>query len=170
MSTSTATGGLFSRKPREVVTDLYVEQVEREEDHNELGAVWRSGFRPCRESSNHWIPWDDPTLVKAGVAVFRVAGVSYRSDELQRAEFSPGLEIRLVPEPSNEYDRNAVAVFDASGQFQVGYLPREVAASVAGRRGMGGVVLEETRESREGRRIGLTAALVPPGELRIHPQ
>lgn len=42
----------------------------------------------------------------------------------------PGEEVRLVREPGNAYDRNAVQVKNIGGT-QVGHLPRNVAAKLA---------------------------------------
>jgi hypothetical protein len=42
-------------------------------------------------------------------------------------QISLGEQVQLIREPSNAFDRNAVAVLDA-GKHQLGYLKREVAA------------------------------------------
>jgi hypothetical protein len=39
-------------------------------------------------------------------------------------------ELVLKPEPTNEFDKNAVAVFDQKGR-QLGYLPKDLAAGLA---------------------------------------
>lgn len=64
---------------------------------------------------------------KAGLLLTRVAGVSYRTDALQRLEFLPSSAVSLVPEPLNEHDRNAIGVWDAGRRYQVGYIPRDTA-------------------------------------------
>ena len=38
----------------------------------------------------------------------------------------------LVPEPENEHDPHAVAIWNAERSLQVGYVPREVAPELAG--------------------------------------
>src|SRR5688572_25574063 len=55
--------------------------------------------------------------------IFNVAGVSFRSDALQRLEFNPGAAVSLRPEDDNH--KNAVAVWDIQGNYQVGYVPRD---------------------------------------------
>jgi hypothetical protein len=80
--------------------------------------------------------YDDDRLESAGAVVVRVAGVSYRRDVLQRETFRPGQPIRLVPEPENCTDPNAVAICDA-GLSHVGYVPKEFASDIASRLGIG---------------------------------
>lgn len=47
-----------------------------------------------------------------------------------RASLGPGEEVRLVREPANPHDGNAIAVLTLGGE-RAGYLPREVAAEDA---------------------------------------
>lgn len=61
-----------------------------------------------------------------------VAGVSFRLESLDDPSFEPGLSLTLVPEPENEHDPNAVAVWNAARTLQVGYVPREIAPELAG--------------------------------------
>ena len=60
----------------------------------------------------------------------KLAGVSFegRQDVVVRLE--PGSTLRLVRQPENEYDANAIAVMDPIGE-QVGYLNRRLAAVLA---------------------------------------
>jgi hypothetical protein len=97
--------------------------------------------------------WDDPR-----VRVVRLAGASYRGDALQDDAFAPGRRLALVREPENEHDPNAVAVFDAEGRVQAGYVPAEVAAELQGDEQA--VSLWEFR-AEDGRRIGLRLLLAP---------
>jgi len=71
--------------------------------------------------------WSDPRI-----RVVPVAGVSYRADALGDASFDPGRRLSLVPEPENEHDPNAVAIWNEDRTLQIGYVPREVAADVTG--------------------------------------
>ncbi len=115
------------------------------------------------------------------VHCLHVAGVSYHADELQRHEFAPGHAIALRLEPENPHDGNAVGVWDLAGVRQVGYIPRKDSAEVAQELRAGGditgVVLRETRDDDEDRRIGLTilfgprdAGKVPWSELILAPE
>ncbi len=64
--------------------------------------------------------------------VVPVAGVSFRPEAVADASFDPGRRLALVPEPTNEHDPNAVAVWNEGGTLQAGYVPRDVAPLLAG--------------------------------------
>jgi HIRAN domain len=61
-----------------------------------------------------------------------VAGVTFRPGNVDDATFDPGRRLALVPEPENEYDANAVGIWNDERSLQAGYVPREVAAGLAG--------------------------------------
>ena len=61
-----------------------------------------------------------------------VAGVSFRSEAVADATFDPGRPLALVPEPTNEHDANAVAVWNEERTLQAGYVPRDVAPVLDG--------------------------------------
>lgn len=66
---------------------------------------------------------------------FRVVGVSYSnqdgsSRQAYISEMTPDTAVQLVPEPTNPYDANAIAVF-IPGNKQIGFVPRELAAKIA---------------------------------------
>lgn len=71
--------------------------------------------------------WEDPR-----VSVVPVAGVSFRPEAVADASFDPGRRIALVPEPENEHDRHAVAVWNEARTLQAGYVPRDLAAELRG--------------------------------------
>ena len=80
------------------------------------------GYRIRDAATEELVRDDDPRI-----RIVKVAGVSYRMDELQDAAFTPGRRLALVPEPDNEHDPNAIAIFDEERQAQAGYVPAEVA-------------------------------------------
>ena len=96
---------------------------------------------------------DDPRI-----RVVKVAGVSYRSDELQDDGFAPGRRLALVAEPDNEHDPNAIAVWDAERRVQAGYVPADLARDLDADAWQA-VSLLEFRE--DGRRAGLRILLAP---------
>jgi HIRAN domain-containing protein len=100
------------------------------------------------------VRWSDDRL-----RVVKVAGASYRSEELQDDAFQPGRRLALVPEPDNPHDPHAVAIFDEERRLQAGYVPAEVAPSLSGDEQA--VALWEFVE--EGRRIGLRVLIAPAG-------
>jgi hypothetical protein len=73
------------------------------------------------------VRWSDPRI-----RVVPVAGVSYRADALDDPSFDPGQPVALVPEPDNEHDPNAVAIWNADRTLQLGYVPRDVAPELSG--------------------------------------
>jgi HIRAN domain-containing protein len=112
-----------------------------------------SGYRLRDAASGEAIKWNDPRL-----RVVKLAGSSYRVDALQDGAFAPGRRLALVPEPDNEHDPNAVAVYDAERRLQAGYVPADVAPELAGDEQA--VSLWEFLDEG-GRRIGLRILLAP---------
>jgi HIRAN domain-containing protein len=97
--------------------------------------------------------WDDPR-----VRVVKLAGASFRADALQDDGFAPGRRLVLVREPENEYDPNAVAIYDAERRLHAGYVPAEVAPELHGDEQA--VALWEFH-GEDGKRIGLRVLLAP---------
>ena len=112
-----------------------------------------SGYWLRDAATSEAMKWDDPR-----VRVVKLAGSSYRGDALQDDAFAPGRRLALVPEPGNEHDPNAVAVYDAERRLQAGYVPAEVAPELRGDEQA--VSLWEFR-GEDGRRIGLRVLLAP---------
>jgi hypothetical protein len=99
------------------------------------------------------VRWEDPRI-----RVVPAAGVSYRAEALPDSSFDPGRRLALVPEPDNEHDPNAVAIWDADRRVQAGYVPAEVAPRVPG--DAQALVLWEFRDDA-GRRVGLRVLIAP---------
>ncbi len=112
-----------------------------------------SGFWLRDAATGDALKWDDPRL-----RVVKLAGASYRLEALQDDSFAPGQRLALVREPENEYDPNAVAVWDAERRVQGGYVPADVAPELHGDEQA--VSLWEFRDD-EGRRVGLRVLVVP---------
>ena len=97
-----------------------------ERQTNERLRLWLeragAGFRLRDAATGELVRGEDPRI-----RVIKVAGVSYRLDALQDDAFAPGLPLALVPEPDNEHDPNAIAVWDDHRRLQVGYVPAEIA-------------------------------------------
>src|SRR5947199_9921884 len=64
-----------------------------------------SGYWLRDAASGDALKWDDERL-----RVVKVAGSSYRLDELQDDAFAPGRRLVLVQEPENEHDPNAISL------------------------------------------------------------
>jgi HIRAN domain len=120
--------------------------------------VWlepgESGFWLRDAATGEALRWNDGPL-----RVVKLAGSSYRVDALQDDGFAPGRRLALVPEPENEHDPNAVAVWDAERRVQAGYLPAGIAPKVRGDEQA--VSLWEFRDEA-GRRVGLRVLIAPP--------
>ena len=71
--------------------------------------------------------WEDPRI-----RVVAAAGVSYRPEALADASFDPPRRVALVPEPDNEHDARAVAIWNEARTLQLGYVPAAVAPELRG--------------------------------------
>jgi hypothetical protein len=86
-----------------------------------------AGYHLRDAATGERVAWEDPRI-----RVVPVAGVSFRPEAVADASFDPGQRLVLVPEPQNEHDPNAIAVWNAGQTLQAGYVPREVAAELHG--------------------------------------
>lgn len=70
----------------------------------------------------------DRRLAKAGVYISRLRGEGYYKTACKRGDFAPGATVRLVPEPDNKHDPNAVRVTaDADGAPTAAYINKGAA-------------------------------------------
>jgi hypothetical protein len=86
-----------------------------------------AGYRMRDAATGEPVRWEDPR-----VRVVAAAGVTYRPDALPDPSFDPGKRLALVPEPENEHDPNAVAIWNEERTLQLGYVPAAVAPELAG--------------------------------------
>jgi HIRAN domain len=85
------------------------------------------GYRLRDAATGEPVRWEDPRI-----RVVHAAGVSYRNEALADPSFEPGRRLALVPEPDNEHDPNAVAIWNEERTIQVGYVPAPVAPELTG--------------------------------------
>jgi hypothetical protein len=111
-----------------------------------------SGYWLRDAATEEPVRWNDERL-----RVVKVAGASYRAEALQDEAFAPGRQLTLVPEPDNEHDPNAVAIWDGERRLQAGYVPAEIAPGLEGDEQA--VALWEFVE--DGRRVGLRVLIAP---------
>jgi hypothetical protein len=145
------------------VADVAVVREERYWYPDDGAIVWVAGYTVVDPDSGRYLAHDAPELAARGLVVTGVAGAArFHDDALQSPEVSPGAVLTLRREPDNPHDPRAIAVL-APGGAQVGYVPREVAASLADELDAGGVwsavVLRERRASPRDPRSGLTMLL-----------
>jgi hypothetical protein len=86
-----------------------------------------SGYFLRDAATGEAVRWSDPRI-----RVVAAAGVSFRPESLPDQSFDPGRRLALVPEPDNEHDPHAVAIWNAERTLHVGYVPRDVAPDVRG--------------------------------------
>jgi hypothetical protein len=85
------------------------------------------GYRLRDAATGEEVRWEDDRL-----RVVVVAGVSFRADDVRDASFDPGRRLALVREPDNEHDPNAIGIWNQERTLQAGYVPRDVAPTLAG--------------------------------------
>jgi hypothetical protein len=85
----------------------------------------RDGYRLRDAATDEVVRHEDERI-----RVIKLAGVSYRLDSVQDDAFAPGRRLKLVPEPDNEHDPNAIGVWDEHKLLQAGYVPAELAAAL----------------------------------------
>jgi hypothetical protein len=86
-----------------------------------------NGYRLRDAATGEPVQWEDPRI-----RVVPAAGVSYRPEALPDPSFDPPRRLALVPEPSNEHDPNAVAIWNDERTLQLGYVPAAVALELVG--------------------------------------
>jgi hypothetical protein len=135
------------------------------------GIVWVAGYQLIDAESGRFLARDAPQVLAAGLRVAGVAGAAqHHRGALEAADVAPGAPLVLRRDPGNAHDPNAIAVL-ADGE-QLGWVPRELAAELAGGLDAGepwtAIVLREQRASPRDPRRGLTMLLAPaPIELRV---
>jgi hypothetical protein len=85
------------------------------------------GFQLRDAATGEHVRWEDPRI-----RVVPAAGVTYRPEALPDPSFDPPRRLALVPEPTNEHDPNAVAIWNEERTLQLGYVPAAVAPELAG--------------------------------------
>ncbi len=133
------------------------------------GQVWIAGYTPV-DADGRYLARDALELTARGLRVCGVAGAAvHHRDALAADAAAPGAPLELRREPDNPHDANAIAVL--AGGAQVGWVPREVAAELAGELDTGkpwsAVVLRELRPSPRDPRKGITMLLAPDRELQL---
>ena len=108
------------------------------------------------------LAWDYLSNRAQGMESFGVAGETHHREDLQADSFRPPARLSLMPEPTNPYDPNAVAVWDAAKRYQAGYIPGSEAKRIGGRIRKGQIVecLSIWETIVNGKRVSLRMLLV----------
>ncbi|GGQ87311.1 HIRAN domain-containing protein [Couchioplanes azureus] len=90
-----------------------------------------SVLRLCEDATGLLIGPTDNRLARAGVYVSQLRGEAYHREACRAGDFHPGRPVRLVREPANEFDPNAVAVYDDTGKHMAAYVNKQKARTLA---------------------------------------
>ena len=153
-------------------------EVEFEERYwypEDGGEVWISGYQVIDPESGRYLARDAPQLAGRGLRVAAVAGAArFHADALASDAAGPGKPLVLRRDPENPHDPDAIAVHAEGGGEQLGWVPRELAAELAGELDAGrewsAVVLREQRRSPRDPRSGLTMLLARAAAVELHPR
>ena len=85
------------------------------------------GYHLRDAASGEPVRWEDPRI-----RVIAAAGVTFQPESLEDPSFDPGRRLELVPEPANEYDPNAIGIWNEDRTLQVGYIPAAIAPELVG--------------------------------------
>ena len=79
-----------------------------------------------------WVnPRSRTAASRAGLWSFAIRGTSHHESAARRGNFVPGAPVRLVREPDNQHDQNAIAVYAEGARTLAGYVPRGYAKRLA---------------------------------------
>ena len=130
-----------------------------------------SGYTLFDDEGEEFLRPRDPALEAKDCRLCHVAGVTYRSDTLQKASFGPGSRVVLKRDPRNPYDKNAVGVWDGRGRVQAGWVPAHVCTGVAAEMRAGkrldALVVREYKRVRDGQRLGIAILIAPAGAINL---
>ncbi len=99
-----------------------------------LPNVWfeRERDRLLVATPRGWInPKSRTAATRAGLWSFGVRGTPYYEHAVTLGDFSPGAQVRLVREPENPHDHNAIAVYAGGAHDKAGHVPRGYAKRLA---------------------------------------
>jgi hypothetical protein len=136
------------------------------------GQVWVAGYHVLDPATGRYLPRDAPELRARGLRVAGVAGAArHHAAALAADAAAPGRPLVLRRDPANPHDADAIAVDLPDGAGQAGWVPRELAAELAGELDAGrpwaAVVLRERRPSPREPRTGLTMLLAADAAIAL---
>ena len=88
-------------------------------------------LRLCEDMTGLLVSPSDRRLPRAGIFVSQLRGEAYHQAGCRAGDFSPGTSVCLVREPENEYDPNAIAVFDGTGKHLAAYVNKQKARTLS---------------------------------------
>ena len=117
-------------------------------------------LRLCEDTTGLLIGPSDRRLPPAGAYVSQLRGEFHHRRACRDGAFSLGAAVHLVREPNNEFDRNAVAVYDVTGAHLTAYVNKRKARMLAKLLDRGEDVVADSRTPAEpvGAHAAITAA------------
>lgn len=94
-------------------------------------ALGETVLRLCEDATGLLIGPTDRRLAAAGIYVSQLRGEAYHEAACRAGSFEPGAQVNLVREPENEFDRNAVVVYDSTGAHLAAYVNKQKARTLA---------------------------------------
>ena len=74
---------------------------------------------------------DNRRLLSRDIFASDARGISYRTENARIGNFTPGNRAKLMREPGNEFDANAVAIVASNGRTRTGYIKASKAKHLA---------------------------------------
>ena len=84
-------------------------------------------LRLCEDATGRLVNHRDSRLPLAGVHVSQLRGAAFHPLGCTAGDFHPGARVHLLREPANEFDPDAVAVYDGTGQYLAAYVNNQKA-------------------------------------------
>lgn len=145
---------------------LFLRAFTKDDTAADGSPIVTRGYRLLSESSGTLATGNKAQMNKAGVTpVSKVAGLDYRTAELQNSAFAVGQRVRLLPDPAEKHDPNAIGVWSEDGTVQVGWIPKWMAADLSPLMRSGddraGLVMVE-HQSAGGQRLEIGLLVAPP--------
>ncbi len=78
-----------------------------------------------------WVNPKSRSAQKVGLHSFQLRGSSYYQAALKAGRFTPGSPVKLVREPGNAHDPNAIAIYADGARTKAGYVPGARAKTLA---------------------------------------
>lgn len=123
------------------------------------------GYGVSLYDGNRVLVTDSDELVRPGVAYFRVAGIGHHGNAASSPAVRPGATMQLVRESDNPVDGNAIAVVCDAGK--VGYVPRNLAAVIAGGEVASSGIVARVFDATGGRRVVVELLTTVGAELLL---
>jgi hypothetical protein len=81
----------------------------------------------CEDTTGRLVNPRDSRLPLAGLHVSQLRGAAFHRLGCTAGDFHPGARVHLVREPANEFDPDAVAVYDGTGRYLAAYVNNQKA-------------------------------------------